>query len=38
MQVLSEQTLQEEGFMPLAPLDDRGTQQIRNAITNHLKI
>ena len=38
MQVLSEQTLLEEGFMPLAALDDRGTQQIRNNITNHLKI
>ena len=38
MQVLSEQTLLEEGYMPLQPLDDRGTRQIRNAITNHLKI
>jgi hypothetical protein len=38
IQVLSEQTLLEEGFMPLQPLDDRGTQQIRNYITNHLKI
>lgn len=38
MQVLSEQTLLEEGFMPLDPLDDRGSQQIRNSINNHLKI
>ena len=38
MQVLSEQTLLEEGFMPIPPLDDRGTRQIRNHITNHLKI
>ena len=38
MQVLSEQTLLEEGFMPIDSLDDRGTQQIRNNINNHLKI
>lgn len=38
IQVLSEQTLLDEGYMPLAPLDDRGTQQIRKAITNHLRI
>lgn len=38
MQVLSEQTLLDEGYMPLAPLDDRGTQQIRNLIANHLRI
>lgn len=38
MKVLEEQTLLEEGFMPLPPTDDRGTRQIRNLITNHLKI
>ena len=38
MQILSEQTLLDEGYMPLAPLDDRGTRQIRNLIANHLKI
>ena len=38
MQVLSEQTLLDEGYMPLDPLDDRGTNKIRNQITNHLKI
>lgn len=38
MQVLHEQTLLEEGFMPLPPTDDRGTRQIRNLITNHLTI
>jgi len=38
IQILSEQTLLDEGFMPLEPLDDRGTQQIRLLIANHLKI
>ena len=38
MQVLHEQTLLDEGYMPLTPIDDRGTRQIRNLITNHLRI
>jgi len=38
MQVLAEQTQLDEGYMPLAPIDDKQTQQIRNTLTNHLKI
>ena len=38
MQILAEQTLLEEGYMPIPPTDDRGTRQIRNLIANHLKI
>ena len=38
MQVLHEQTLLDEGYMPIDPIDDRGTQKIRDHITNHLKI
>lgn len=38
MQVLHEQIHLDEGYMPIAPLDDRGTQKIRESITNHLKI
>ena len=38
MQVLREQTLLDDGFMPLAPIDDKQTQQIRKHLTNHLKI
>ncbi len=38
MQVLSELTLLDEGFMPLPPTDDKGTRKIRNSINNHLKI
>ena len=38
MQVLHEQTLLDEGYMPVDPIDDRGTQKIRVSITNHLKI
>ena len=38
MQMLHEQTLLDEGYMPIEPLDDRGTQKIRESITNHLKI
>jgi hypothetical protein len=38
MQVLHELTLLDEGYMPIEPLDDRGTQKIRESITNHLKI
>jgi glycosyltransferase involved in cell wall biosynthesis len=38
MQVLHEQTLLDEGYLPIEPLDDRGTHKIRESITNHLKI
>ena len=38
MQILHEQTLLDEGYMPLSPTDDRGTRQIRDLITNHLTI
>ena len=38
MQILSEQTLLEEGYMPLPPTDDRGTKQIRTQLANHLKL
>ena len=38
MQVLGEQTLLDEGYMPVAPKDDRQTEQIRKLLTNHLKI
>ena len=38
MQVLHEQTLLDEGYMPVDPIDDRGTMNIRKFITNHLKI
>ena len=38
MQVLQEQTGLDEGYMPVEPLNDRGTQKIRESITNHLKI
>jgi len=38
MQVLSEQTGLDEGYMPLSPADNKLTRQIRQQITNHLKI
>ncbi|MBQ8711627.1 MAG: glycosyltransferase [Prevotella sp.] len=38
LQVLTEQTGLDEGFLPARPLDDRGTQKIRNMLTNHLRI
>lgn len=38
MQVLGEQTLLDEGYMPVAPKDDRQTEHIRKLLTNHLKI
>ena len=38
IQILAEQTKLDEGFMPLDPIDDRKTRQIRNHIANHLKI
>ena len=38
MQILQEQTLLEEGYMPLPPSDNRETRRIRKLIMNHLKI
>jgi hypothetical protein len=38
LQLLAEQTLIDEGFMPLPPVDDRLTQQMRKQLTTHLKI
>ena len=38
MQVLSEQTGLDEGYMPLSPIDNRLTKHIRKLLTNHLKI
>lgn len=38
MQVLGEQTQIDEGYMPVEPLDNRQTQQIRKHLANHLKI
>ena len=38
MQVLSEETELDEGFMPLQPVDNRQTNKIRKLLTNHLKI
>jgi hypothetical protein len=38
MQILQEQTLLEEGYMPLPPNDNRETRHLRKLIMNHLKI
>jgi hypothetical protein len=38
LQVLSEQTGLDEGFMPCPPKDDQTTEQIRTVIDKHLKI
>ena len=38
MQILSEQVLLDEGYMPLTPVDDKQTEKIRKLLTNHLKI
>ena len=38
MQVLSEETELDEGYMPLLPVENRQTRQIRKLLTNHLKI
>ncbi len=38
MQILSEQTSLDEGYMPLDPADNRQTKKIRKQLTNHLKI
>ena len=38
LQVLTELTQLDEGFLPTTPLDDRDTQQIRTTLTKHLRI
>lgn len=38
LQVLTEQTATDEGFLPAKPIDDRGTQTIRNLLKKHLRI
>lgn len=38
MQILSEQVLLDEGYMPLQPIDDKQTENLRKLLTNHLKI
>ena len=38
IQVLHELLRLDEGYMPIDPISDRGTQKIRESITNHLKI
>ena len=38
MQVLSEETDLDEGYMPLPPQENRQTNKIRKLLTNHLKI
>lgn len=38
VQVLGEQTQLDEGYMPVKPMDNRQTRQIRKKLTNHLKI
>ena len=38
LQVLSEQTLLTEGFMPCPPTDNSDTQRLRTQLENHLKL
>ncbi len=38
MQVMQEETELDEGFMPVAPLNDRTTRNIKRQLKNHLKI
>jgi hypothetical protein len=38
LQILTEVTGLDEGFMPAPPIDDRQTQGIRNLLTRHLRI
>jgi hypothetical protein len=38
IQVLSEQVILDEGYMPIDPLDDKQTDVLRNNLKNHLKI
>jgi hypothetical protein len=35
-QVLAETTYLEEGFMPTAAIDDRGTEKIRQILVNYI--
>lgn len=38
LQILTEVTLLDEGFLPAAPIDDRQTKQLRNLLKRHLRI
>jgi len=38
LQLLSEQTLLDEGFMPCQPMDNSLTKQLRTLLNNHLRI
>jgi hypothetical protein len=38
MQLMSDLTGLTEGFMPVPPLNNRKTRQLRTTIDNHLKI
>ena len=38
LQLLKEQMLLDEGFMPCPPVDNRTTAQLRTSLTNHMKI
>lgn len=38
IQVLSETTMLDEGYMPISPLNDKTTEKLRNNLKNHLKI
>ena len=38
IQVLNDELLLDEGFMPIDPLDDKQTDKLRNNLKNHLKI
>lgn len=38
LQLLQEETALDEGFMPLAPIDDKQTEKIRKLLKNHLRI
>jgi hypothetical protein len=38
LQILKEQTLLDEGYMPLDPINDRGTEKIRREISEMLLI
>lgn len=38
LQLLQEETLIDDGFLPATPLDDKQTETLRNLLYNHLKI
>ena len=38
LQLMKEQTLLDEGFMPLPSVNDKQTKHLRNLLTNHLRI